>query len=142
MGDGDVADRSDLPIDGVRSFHRLITLRTWLNAVRSLGDICRGVIVVDVGVMVVALRLESVFELGFVYVAVSVPDTVYVFVDTGVRLVTVVPTVLVTLRESQDNALCVRGGGDSMEDIVVLGPEYDAAEPVREDGRDPYVVVP
>ena len=102
--------------------------------------------VVDVGVIVVAFRLdnvfETVFELGLVYVTVSVPETVYVFVETGVRLVRVVPAVLVTLRESQDNALCVRGGGDNIEDIVVLGPEYDAAEPVRDDGREPYVVVP
>lgn len=37
VGDGDVVDRSDLPIDGVHPFHRLITFRTWPSAVRSLG---------------------------------------------------------------------------------------------------------
>ena len=52
-------------MEGVRSFQRLITFRTWLNAVRSPGDIWRCVSVVDVGVMDVAFKLESVLEAVF-----------------------------------------------------------------------------
>lgn len=142
VGEGDVAvERTDLPSEGVRSFHAATMLRTEVSGER--GDVCGRRSDDAVGVAVV-VKPVNVFEYEPVPVtdpgAELPPEPVRVYVSVVVRVWVNVLLVVGVNRESDVRGV-PREGGESTEDIVAMGPEDDTEEPalllfVGEEGRE------